>query len=641
MIVRTSYLELGIMLFATAVLACSCGGDSTAIDTQADGVVNDVWEVVGDVLPPPMQACQGAPFDSPAGNLLPQPLRVYSFATPVVVGSATLSWSGQGDDVEDELLALAAARGLDIVAEEGAVSLFFHPDSAWPQVVADCQGAGEGKEDYYLVVAVADGRAVVEIVAGGAAGRFYALKTLRQLLEPGKPLAISPATIFDQPATGTRGVLEGYYGKPWSPEDRLAMVVEAAHLKFNTYVYAPKSAATINTAWMLPYEKEELEHFAELTKVAALNHVRVCFELHPSFLFHYSTPGDFDILLGKFETVIELGIDCVVLAYDDVPPELVPPDPDVYESYTEAQVDFVPRLGEALLALYPDLELAFVPVEYFTQHESASTAWPALGAALQPEWQIAWTGQEIGSTTVTLADAQEATALMGRKPLLGDNYPVSDDAYKTGIVHLGPLSGRDGDLVESLSGLAFNAMPLPYASLPALATCADYAWNPMAYDGEESASNVARFYGGAEGQAGFLTLMMANRSPMLDGSHAPELEAALSAFWLAWESEGDVGIGADVLRSGFFVPYSDAPPALALLEAHPAVASQLLPWAEALGGYGEAGEEALELLAASRAGEAFDTTDFAAKVGALAEGFARPTGSAMDEFLQRTLLELE
>ncbi len=259
----------------------------------------------------------------------------------------------------------------------------------------------------------------------------------------------------------------------------------------------------------------------------------------------------------------------------------------------------------------------------------------------QQEWQIAWTGLHIGSPTVTLEDAQEATELLGRQPLLGDNYPVSDDAYKTGIVHLGPLRGRDSDLVASLSGLAFNAMPLPYASLPALATCGDYSWNPAAYDPLQSASKVARLYGGVEGQAGFLTLMMANRSPMLDGAHEPELEAALVEFWEAWDVGGDVDGAADILRSEFFVHYGEVPAAFSGSGMAESVASELLPWAEALGGYGVAGQEALDLLAASAAGEAFDTTAFVGKVNALAAGFARPTGEAMDEFLARVVLELE
>lgn len=646
---RVGWLVPGALL--VLVVACSGGGksatDAVMQETSVEAASADGPEAGGDgeslgsevSLPP--EPCQGQPLDGAAGHLLPQPARVFRYDGPLELVGNSVRWGGLTAGVEEELLALADARGLVEGSGQAAVEIAFYPLSAWETVVASCDSAESVGESYYLEVDVINGGALVRIAAADAAGRFYALKTLRQLLEGGDSVTIRPVAIYDRPAIATRGVLEGFYGQPWLPEERLLMVAESAHLKFNSYIYAPKGAATINTAWMLPFEKEELEHFAELVEVAKRNYVRVCFEIHPSFLFHYSTQGDFDTLLGKFESVIALGIDCVVLAFDDVPAALVPPDGDLFGSYTAAQVDFLPRLGDALLSAHPDLQLAFVPVEYYTQHEDAATAWPALGAALQPQWEIAWTGQQIGSTTVTLADAQEATALMGRKPLLGDNYPVSDDAYKTGIVHLGPLGGREAKLVESLSGLAFNAMPLAPASLPALATCADYSWNPGSYDPQASAARVARFYGGESAESGFLTLLMANRSPMLDGSHAPELEAALASLWGAWEGTGDVSAAQDLLRTAFFAPYAAVPGAFAKPGMHTGVREQLLPWAEALGGYGAVGEQALDLLAASAAGEAFDTEQFVGEVNTLAEGFARPTGKAMDDFLARVLMELE
>lgn len=629
---------LGLM-----VVAVACRGEvgSGAEETRGQDALADLVDSRGEVSSPLALVCPAEVLDGPVAPLLPRPSKVFRLEEPVALAGLEVAWSGETGEMADELAALAAARGLVPAAGEASLEIFFHPLSTWEDVVANCDSLEAVDGSYYLQVEVTDGRAVVDIAAGEPAGRFYALKTLRQLLVPGEAMAIRPATIYDRPAVATRGVLEGYYGKPWPPEDRLAMVVEAAHLKFNTYVYAPKGAGTINTGWMLPFEADELAHFAQLVEVAERNYVQVCFEIHPSLLFHYSTESDFDTLLGKFETVIGLGIDCVVLAFDDVPPELVPPDGDVFASYTEAQVDFLPRLGEALLAAHPDLKLAYVPVEYFTEHEHAAAAWTAFGEALQPAWEIAWTGQQIGSPTVTLADAQEATALMGRKPLLGDNYPVSDDAYKTGLVHLGPIMGRGPDLATGVSGFAFNAMPLAHASLPALATCADYSWNPGAYDPQQSAANAARFYGGEAGQSGFLTLMLANRSPMLEGSHAPELEEAIAAFWAAREGQGDVSAAADQLRAAFFGPYAVVPAALAEPGMHLNVAGQLMPWAEALGGYGAAGEEGLDLLAASAAGEAFDTQNFVTSVDALATGFARPTGSAMDDFLARVVLELE
>jgi hyaluronoglucosaminidase len=637
----TQVASLFFSVWLVVLCSCSSGVGPAGNDVEVVDSVAEVADLGEEVAAEPFQACQGVALEGPAGHLLPQPAQAFSFDTPQVLTSTAVGWSGPFEGLEGELAALAEARGLTVSNGDLALEIVFHSESVWADVLVSCGGSGSVAESYFLRVKVADGRAIAEIAASDDAGRFYALKTLRQLLVPGEFLAIHPATIYDRPATATRGILEGYYGQPWEPADRLSMVVESAHLKFNTYVYAPKGAATINTAWMIPFEKQELDHFAKLAEVARENHVRVCFEIHPSFLFHYSTQSDFDILLAKFEAVVDVGIDCLVLAYDDVPPELVPPDDEVFGSYTDAQMDFVPRLGEALLANHPDLQLAFVPVEYFTLHEDAESAWPAFGEALQQQWQIAWTGQHIGSPTVTLEDAEEATALMGRKPLLGDNYPVSDDAYKTGIVHLGPLRGRDRDLVDSLSGLAFNAMPLPYASLPALATCGDYSWNPGGYDPDLSASNSARLYAGESGEAGLLTLMMANRSPMLDGSHAPDLENAVTAFWEAWESEVDVAIAATLLRTQFFDSYLGITDAMLGEAAQADVTAQLLPWAEALEAHGAAGGLAVSLLEARLQGETVEVTSLEAALTDLKAHVAKPAGGQLVGFLERALQELE
>ncbi|HEY4397239.1 MAG TPA: beta-N-acetylglucosaminidase domain-containing protein, partial [Acidimicrobiia bacterium] len=38
-----------------------------------------------------------------------------------------------------------------------------------------------------------------------------------------------------------RGVIEGFYGRPWSLTDRLEMIEFLAERGMNAYVYAPKS----------------------------------------------------------------------------------------------------------------------------------------------------------------------------------------------------------------------------------------------------------------------------------------------------------------------------------------------------------------------------------------------------------------
>jgi hypothetical protein len=598
-------------------------------------------EVAGD-LGPRSFPCPG---DAPVvggSRVLPRPYRVVRWDTAAALALPTVGWSGATEDEADVLTALAVAKGLTPAGllSDAGLRVQLHDSSDWESMVSACGLESDAVEgSYFLDASVSNGAGEVHILAGDAAGRHYGLMTLAQLLD-GEGPALTGAAMLDRPAITLRGFIEGFYGAPWSPEARLAMVAEAAALKMNLFVYAPKGEAAINTGWMLPFGQEDLAHLKELAEAGRRNHVRVCFEMHPSWALHYSSQADIDTLVGKFDAAIAQGIDCVVLAFDDVSARLIPPDTEVYASYTEAQADFVPKVGAALKQKHPDLLLGYVPVEYYTNHPNAAVALPEFAKALDPGWLIAWTGTEIGCTATTLAHAQEAAGLMGRLPLLGDNYPVSDDASTTGVVHLGPLKGRAPDLVNGLSGIAFNAMPLPYSSLPALATAADYAWNPAAYDPLDSLARAAAVLGGKHGAAALETLCLANRSTLLEGSVAPELDAALAAYWQKWEAVDTVGPEAKVLEEQFFEKYSEAASGLWAPGAHAGIAGELAQWADKLAGYGEAGTQALHLLDGVAKGgsvPAGDVQALAQAAAALAALLPKPTGPAMDGFLSKAV----
>src|SRR5699024_1587797 len=77
----------------------------------------------------------------------------------------------------------------------------------------------------------------VSIAAEDSVGIFYGLQTLRQLVKDGK---IYPVEIKDFPTVKYRGVVEGFYGTPWSQEDRMSQIKFYGRVKANTYIYGPK-----------------------------------------------------------------------------------------------------------------------------------------------------------------------------------------------------------------------------------------------------------------------------------------------------------------------------------------------------------------------------------------------------------------
>jgi hypothetical protein len=102
-----------------------------------------------------------------------------------------------------------------------------------------------------------------------------------------------------------------------------------------------------------------------------------------------------------------------------------------------------------------------------------------LARELNPEIYLFWTGDEVvGPITRRAADSYKS--IVKHRLFLWDNYPVNDD---NPTMHLGPVIHRDPDLCDVIDGYMSNSMcKQSEADRIALLTCADYAYNPRAYD---------------------------------------------------------------------------------------------------------------------------------------------------------------
>src|SRR5699024_8874355 len=80
-----------------------------------------------------------------------------------------------------------------------------------PKNIAKAEGAYELEVDQKKVA----------IRAKDSIGVFYALQTLDQLIKEGE---IASVKIADFPTVAYRGVVEGFYGTPWSTEDRISQL---------------------------------------------------------------------------------------------------------------------------------------------------------------------------------------------------------------------------------------------------------------------------------------------------------------------------------------------------------------------------------------------------------------------------------
>jgi hypothetical protein len=107
-----------------------------------------------------------------------------------------------------------------------------------------------------------------------------------------------------------------------------------------------------------------------------------------------------------------------------------------------------------------------------------------------------WTGDDVASVTITAEQASSWQALMGRPPLVWDNFPVND--FARWRLFLGPVLGRASDLPLSTTGILSNPMNEAHASMIPLATLAEYVRDPRGYEpGRALQQALERLYGPA------------------------------------------------------------------------------------------------------------------------------------------------
>jgi hypothetical protein len=296
------------------------------------------------------------------------------------------------------------------------------------------------------------------------------------------------------PAFRQIGVIEGFYGRPWSHEDRLDILRFMQLVGMNTYYYAPKADPYHRARWREPYPPEAKARLQQLVDTAQTLGIAFYYSISPGLSIVYSDSSDWAVLREKIASVQRLGVGHFALMLDDVPATLThPADRAAFETLADAHAHLINRLSKFLVTHGADLVVT--PTTY-------TNAWGdrdylrRLGAAVPSSIPFFWTGPDVASPTITADDARAWAELIGRQPLIWDNYPVND--YARWRLFLGPLRGRSADLASAAIGIISNPMNQAHASMLPLATVAFYARNPGGYEPEAAMQRATELLYGVE-----------------------------------------------------------------------------------------------------------------------------------------------
>ena len=322
-----------------------------------------------------------------------------------------------------------------------------------------------------------------------------------------------------------RGVIEGFYGRPWTHAQRLDLIGFLGARGMNRFVYGPKDDPLMRRDWRTPYDGDGLGRLTELLAACRTNGMRLMYCISPGLDICYSDEADMAALRDKLAGVVALGIDSFGLLLDDIPRHLQhAQDRAAFGDLAAAHA----HVGNRLFAdLGPGIRLTVCPTVYWgTGNEPYLVR---LGEGLDARIGLFWTGRAICSATLDLADAATFARSTNRPATYWDNYPVNDVAMSYEL-HIGPYRGRDPHLWRAAEGIVANGMESFESSKIPLATVADYLRAPQAYDPETSWRQAIRdVVGELDGDA--FTLFADNvRSSCLCADDAPIVSRALEAF---------------------------------------------------------------------------------------------------------------
>ena len=373
----------------------------------------------------------------------------------------------------------------------------------------DASLAAPGKYDRHnITIGRQEGTELAEIVIVGenTDATFYGLASLEQILDQDRDNIVC-GEIQDYADVKNRGIIEGYYGVPYSAEVSRDLFRFMARYKLNMYMYGAKSDPYHSQKWADPYptsitsEQRRLGYLSQsmlrdITSTAHQCKVNFIWAIHPGSAFtNANNTTVVSKIMTKFQNMYKLGVRQFGLCVDDVG---IPTD-DATLSLNASRVTQLQNLidqkwntsGAAPEDTVKPLNL--VPQLYnFSQStaENRQKFYAALSST-PAKVDVYITGQKTW-TVPNSSDFQQGKSYLGREVSWWWNYPCNDqdvtklfprDTYTNFSLH--PRISSSARLEADLQGaktILINPMQQGEVSKIALFSVGNYTWNTAAFD---------------------------------------------------------------------------------------------------------------------------------------------------------------
>lgn len=398
-----------------------------------------------------------------------------------------------------------------------------------------------------------EGRADLLILGEHSDAAFYGLASLEQIFDQGTT-QLDCVTISDYADQKERGVIEGFYGLPYSLDARKELFRYMARYKMNTYMYGPKTDVYHSGQWRDPYpvsvtEQQEASGYMtqdkmrELATTATENKVNLIWAIHPGNALMYNDNAVSDIMT-KFTSMYSLGFRQFAVFCDDV---AVPNDDATMKVTADRITDIQHQIEQKWNVTYNEAadtvrSLQFVPQIYcrsfagsedqFNRFFRALSAIPENVTVYQTGWGV-WSVPNDG-------DFNLFKEQFGREVAWWWNYPCNDngsgpnevyplDMYSNffDMPNVNSSARLPQEITASSQGIVCNPMEQPIVSKTALFSAGDFGWNNRGFDNLQSweASFKSLFPGNPRAAESYRFL-----APYLSKNEPESLNSAINTY---------------------------------------------------------------------------------------------------------------
>lgn len=385
-----------------------------------------------------------------------------------------------------------ASIGDDISTEKGNLLLgvYSSKEKVDSYITEDVSYISKKIDSYYL--SIKDNNIV--ILGKDSDSVYYGLSTLDLIFQQTQD-EVRELEIKDYSSSYYRGFIEGYYGIPWTSEERKELMRFGSKFKSNIYIYAPKDDAYHSSCWRDLYAENDLEILKEQIEVGREAKTKLAWALHP-FMSNKITADNYDaslqIVEKKFNQLYEAGVRQFVISADDV--EVTGgllEDGSLHNKLLNDVATFLKAKNDCN-------DLVFVPSAYCYQAEQRlkvdlNKYYASLMKDLDDSIHIMWTGDDVCSSMES-GRFTEFTNLTNKKPFFWLNWPVND--YSTDHLLMGKgevLNINYTDDTVPFEGMVTNPMQQAEPSKLSIFAICDYTWNPNKFNVDKSYNDSFKY----------------------------------------------------------------------------------------------------------------------------------------------------